>query len=102
MFGKKREEYSILWNSYPQARSSEKHINYGWEPAAFYQNWMSSSAEDNPMPEMHGASIDITSPNLVSMDGVLALFKALLDDMWIAKFKRHYGEVKVAVSKNPK
>jgi len=77
-------------------------INFGWEPAAFYQNWMGSSAEDNPLPEMHGASIDITSPNLVSMDGVLALFNALLNDMWIAKFKRHYGEVKAAVSKNSK
>jgi hypothetical protein len=73
-------------------------INYGWEPAAFYQNWMGSGAEENPMSVMHGASIDITSPNLVSMDGMLALFRALLNDMWIAKFKQHYSEVKAAVA----
>ena len=73
-------------------------INYGWESAAFYRSWMGSSSEDNPMPEMNGASIDITSPNLVSTRGVLALFNALLDDIWIAKFKRHYGKVKAAVS----
>ena len=49
---------------------------------------------------MNGASIDLTSPNLVSQKGILGLFNALLDDMWIAKFKRHYKEVKAAVSKN--
>ena len=77
-------------------------INYGWEPAAFYRNWMSSSAEEDPNFVMHGASIDITSPNLVDMNGVLALFGALLDDMWIAKFKRHYSEVKTATAKTSK
>ncbi len=74
-------------------------INYGWESAAFYKNWMGSSDKDNSMPKMHGASIDITSPDLVSADGVLALFNALLNDMWIAKFRRHYGKVKAAMSK---
>ena len=77
-------------------------INYGWEPAAFYQNWMGGSAEDNPMPAMHGASIDITSPDLISTHGILALFNALLNDIWIAKFKRHYDEVKAAMSKRTK
>ena len=61
-------------------------INYGWESATFYENWMASSAKDNPMPKMHGASIDITSPNLVRTDGILALFNALLNDIWGAKF----------------
>jgi hypothetical protein len=73
-------------------------INYGWESHEFYRNWMGGSEEDHPMPEMHGASIDITSPDLVSSDGVLALFNALLNEIWVAKFKRHYGEVKSAVS----
>jgi len=74
-------------------------INYGWESATFYENWMGSSAKDNPMPKMHGASIDLTSPNIVSPDGILALFNALLNDIWIAKFKHHYNEVKAAMSK---
>ncbi len=77
-------------------------INYGWESTTFYENWMGSSAKDNPMPNMHGASIDITSPDLVRTDGILALFNALLNDIWIAKFKRHYDEVKAALSKRTK
>lgn len=77
-------------------------LNYGWDSAAFYENWMGSSAKDNPMPKMNGASIDITSPGLVSTDGILALFNALLNDIWIAKFKRHYDEVKAAMSKRTK
>lgn len=74
-------------------------INYGWESAKFYENWMGSSATNNPISKMHGASIDITSPDLVSRDGILALFNALLNDIWIAKFKRHYNAVKTATSK---
>ncbi len=77
-------------------------INYGWEPSSFYENWMGSSAKDNSMPKMHGASIDITSPDLVSTDGMLALFNALLNDIWVAKFKRHYDDVKAAMSKRSK
>lgn len=77
-------------------------INYGWESATFYENWMGSSAKDNLMPKMHGASIDITSPDLVGKDGMLALFNALLNDIWIAKIKRHYFEVKAAMLKRTK
>jgi len=77
-------------------------INYGWESATFYENWMISSAKDNHIPKMHGASIDITSPDLVRTDGMLALFNALLNDIWVAKFKHHYDEVKAAVSKRSK
>ena len=77
-------------------------INYGWESAHFYESWMGSSAKDNPMPSMHGASIDITSPDLVSRDGMLGLFNALLNDIWVAKFKRHYDDVKSAMSQRAK
>jgi hypothetical protein len=77
-------------------------INYGWESATYYENWMGSSAKDNTMPKMHGASIDITSPDLVSRDGMLELFNALLNDIWVAKFKLHCHEVKAAKSKRAK
>ncbi len=77
-------------------------INYGWESATFYEHWMGSSEKDNLMPKMHGASIDMTSPNIVSMEGILALFNALLNDIWIAKFKHNYNEVKAAMSKRTK
>ncbi len=77
-------------------------INYGWESADFYEKWMGSSAKDHMMPNMHGPSIDITSPDLVGREGVLALFNALLNDIWKGKFKEHYKEVKSARSKRRK
>ena len=76
-------------------------INFGWESATFYERWMGSGEKDNSMPKMHGASIDITSPDLVSREGILGLFNALLNDIWIAKFKHHYNEVKTTMSKKP-
>ena len=77
-------------------------ISFGWESAEFYKNWMGSDADDDSFPPMNGASIDITSPNLASEEGILGLFNALLNDMWIAMFKRHYKEVKTKVSKKAK
>ncbi len=77
-------------------------INYGWESREFYRSWMGSSDDGYPMPEMHGASIDITSPDLVSPNGVLGLFNSLLNEMWVGKFKRHYREVKGAVANKVK
>lgn len=77
-------------------------INYGWESAEFYTKWMGSNADESPFPTMSGASIDITSPNLVSQEGMLGLFYALLNDIWTAKFKSHYKEVKAAVSRMAK
>ena len=74
-------------------------INYGWESRAFYEKWMGSKEDEDSFPPMNGATIDLSSPNLVNEEGILALFNALLNDVWIAKFKRHYKEVKAAVSK---
>jgi hypothetical protein len=74
-------------------------INYGWESAGFYEKWVGSDTDGNLFPPMNGATIDLTSPNLVGEEGMLGLFYALLNDMWIAKFKRHYKEVKVAALK---
>jgi hypothetical protein len=77
-------------------------INYGWEPAGFYKKWMGTSSADNLFPSMSGVTIDLTSPNLVSEQGMLELFNTLLNDIWIAKFKRHYKEVKAAIAKRAK
>jgi len=77
-------------------------INFGWESVSYYKKWMNIREDDNLMSEMHGASIDITSPDLVSADEMLALFNVLLNDIWIAKIKRHYSEVKTAISNKPK
>jgi len=47
------------------------------------------------------SAIDLTSPDLVSRDGILALFNALLNEIWIAKFKRHYDKSKRQYQKEP-
>lgn len=73
-------------------------INFGWEPAAFYQAWMGAASEDDLAISMSGASIDITSPDGVPPREMLALFHALLDEAWIAKFKLHYTGVKAKVA----
>ena len=75
-------------------------INYGWESSAFYEKWMGSELDDNSFPPMAGATIDLSSPNKVSEEGILGLFNALLDEMWVAKFKRHYKRVKANISRS--
>ena len=85
-----------------QVMHNGKHvatINYGWESTAFYEKWMGKSDNGDSFPPMPGATIDFNSPNLVSEAGILGLFNALLNDIWIAKIKRHYQEVKAAVSR---
>ena len=70
-------------------------INYGWESPSFYKKWM---GDDSDVPPMAGPSIDFTSPDLVSRDGVLGLFRALLNDEWKKRFKRHYTLVKARLA----
>jgi len=68
-------------------------INFGWESPDFYQQWMGSDLYEL-MPPMHGATIDITSPDKVSPQGVLAFFKALLDQKWTDIIKKNYSAVR--------
>ena len=72
-------------------------INFGWEQPAFYKQWIGLS-DDDSIPQMHGASIDITSPNRVSAESALGLFHALLNEKWIEAFKRHYSAVKTRLA----
>ena len=76
-------------------------INYGWESKAYYKNWIGGDEDDDDefVSGMHGASIDISSPNLVDENAILELFNALKNDMWISKFKFYYNEVKTTISK---
>ncbi|MBI5605998.1 MAG: hypothetical protein HY879_21900 [Deltaproteobacteria bacterium] len=75
-------------------------INYGWEPPSFYEKWMGGKWDDEIMLQMHGASIDITSPNRVSPKGILGLFSALLDEKWIGIIKKHYRAVKAKLDED--
>ena len=69
-------------------------INYGWEPEAYYREWLGFPEDEVAYTVMSGASIDITSPNKVSPGGMLAFFNSLLDDRWLGKLKSHYAAVK--------
>ncbi|MDA3925244.1 MAG: hypothetical protein PF904_11165 [Kiritimatiellae bacterium] len=73
-------------------------INFGWESPEFYRKWMGGD-EDESMPDLHGATIDITSPNRVSPQGMLSFFHALLDEKWITLIKSHYSAVKARLAK---
>ena len=73
-------------------------INFGWESPEFYQQWMGGDIDES-MPPLHGATIDITSPNKVSPQGILALFNALLDQKWISIMQDHYSAVKAHLAK---
>lgn len=72
-------------------------INYGWESKSFYDKWMGEEITE-PHAAMSGASVDISSPNLVEENAIIALFNTLLNEKWIEKFKTHYRQVKIAVS----
>ncbi len=69
-------------------------INYGWESPSFYRKWLGGECRDEIVAQMHGASIDISSPNRVSPKGILGLFNTLLDEKWVQIFKKHYKAVK--------
>ncbi len=60
---------------------------------------MGCEADEPDMPQMHGASIDITSPNLVPPQAMLSLFNALLNERWIGMFRKHYEAVKAALAR---
>jgi hypothetical protein len=69
-------------------------IGFGWESPKFYKNWMGVKSDEDYMPQMHGATVDMSSPNQVSPHSMLAFFNALLDERWITTIKRNYASVK--------
>jgi hypothetical protein len=69
-------------------------INFGWESREFYRKWMGCPEDEEVDPPMDGASVDITSPDRVSPQDMLAFFRALLDHNWVARFRAHYAAVK--------
>jgi hypothetical protein len=77
-------------------------IGYGWESQKFYKNWMGVESNEDYMPDLHGATVDMSSPNKVSPNSILSFFNTLLDDKWIAVFKKNYNAVKKQISKAKK
>lgn len=81
-------------------------VGFGWEPIEFYRKWMNgepdNDEDDDIVSLLHGATIDISSPDKVSAQGMLTLFNELLDEKWIANFKRNYSAVKAQLAKRSK
>jgi hypothetical protein len=73
-------------------------INFGWETPEYYTNWMGADPDDEMARQMAGASIDMTSPDIVSPQGMLKLFNALLNERWMSNFKSHYAAVKASLA----
>lgn len=73
-------------------------IGFGWEPPSFYKNWMGVTSDEEYMPQLHGATIDMSSPNKVAAQSMIGFFEALLDDQWISVFKRNYAAVKKKIA----
>ena len=66
-------------------------IAYGWESRDFYVRWM---GDDEPVviDTLHGASLNMTSPQSDLAPAILELFKKVLlqDGAYIVRIKRHY------------
>ncbi len=56
----------------------------------FYLRWLGSTRDVELAKEMSGMSIDFTSPDLVSPQGILLLTNHLMDERWISMLKENY------------
>ena len=65
-------------------------VSYGWESPKFYLRWLGSTRDVGLAKEMSGVTIDPSSPDLVSPQGMLLLVKGLMDAKWISMLKENY------------
>jgi hypothetical protein len=65
-------------------------VSYGWESPKFYLRWLGSTRDVELAKEMSGVTIDPSSPDLVSPQGILLLVKHLMDPKWISMLKENY------------
>ncbi len=65
-------------------------VSYGWENPKFYLRWLCSTRDLEFAKEMSGVSIDPSSPDRVSPQGILLLVNHLMDPKWISILKENY------------
>ncbi|MEN9974380.1 MAG: motif [Verrucomicrobiota bacterium] len=75
-------------------------VSFGWESPIFYLRWLNSVQLLELAKEMSGVSIDSTSPNLVSRQGILLLVKHLMDKNWISRIKENYRLIRQTIKPN--
>jgi len=71
-------------------------VSYGWENPDFYLRWLKSTGDRELAEKMSGLSIDFSSPDRVSPEGILILVNHLLDKKWIAMLKENYRLIRKA------
>lgn len=69
-------------------------VSFGWEKPAFYLRWQKSMKDLQLAKEMSGLSIDFSSPDRVSPQGILSLMNHLLDEKWIGILKDNYRRIR--------
>jgi hypothetical protein len=75
-------------------------VSFGWESPKFYLRWLKSTRDHELANEMSGVSIDFSSPDRVSREGILALMHHLLDDKWISLIKDHYWRIRTIIKED--
>ena len=75
-------------------------INYGWESAEFYAEWLGSWQN---VGACKGPSLDPLNPQTEHADALLALFEAaLVDEHYRRRFERHYALFKSTLPRKPR
>jgi len=72
-------------------------ISFGWESAAYYSTWYGAPCDEQTIREMQGPSIDISSPDRVPRQAMLAFFTSILDDDYRQHFRVQYIRFKTAL-----
>ena len=72
-------------------------VSFGWESPKYYLQWLGSSRDVEWAKEMSGVSIDPSSPDLVSPDGILRLVNHLMDETWTSILKEHYRRIRKTI-----
>lgn len=74
-------------------------INYGWEDASFYEQWM----HDKELGQAStGIALDPLNPQTVYSPALLDQFRFLIQDpAYVARLQRHYQLFKASLEKPP-
>jgi hypothetical protein len=88
----------LLVISPPPSQQVWANINYGWEPAAFYEQWSRAKfRQPNPF-------LDPINPQSDQAPALLALFEelCLTDEGYVRRLARHYELFKTTVDRVPR
>lgn len=75
----------------PTSKGSLAVIAFGWESRKYYEKWMGDT-DESVISTLHGASLNLASPQSSIAPQLLALAKDILlkDTAYVERIKRHY------------